>query len=550
MTATGVNRAYDGTTQAPVTLSDDRVSGDTLTDSYASAIFSSKNAGTGLAIAVSGISISGSSAGNYTLGSTTGSTTANIAKRSLTVTATAQNKPWDGGAAATVTLSDNRVSGDSLTDAYQSATFASSNAGTGIGVTVAGISISGPDAPNYSLAATSASATANITPAATSTGVSGSPNPSASGQAVTFLASVSSSNGSPGGTVQFVVDGANFGAPVTVVPGGGNSASAQSGSTSVLSAGAHSVTATFVSTNPNLGGSGSPTLSQTVTSLGTTTLTVGVTANNKPYDATTTATIASCVLTGVLPADAGNVTCSATGAFSDPIAGNGKSVTAAVTLGGTAASHYSAPATATTTANITPRTITGSFTAANKLYDGTTTAAISPSLSGVLPGDTANVSLTGMATFADKKAGNGKTVSGVAFALAGSASGNYSLQSSTLSSTANITRASLTVIAAGIDKTYDGTTAATVTLSDNRIAGDSLTDSYVSAPLRQPFRGSGDRDRRQRCVDLGERFGQLHAEFDVRCRHGQHRAAHPNGERRGHQQDLRRNRGGHCDTVR
>jgi len=39
----------------------------------------------------------------------------------------------------------------------------------------------------------------------------------------------------------------------------------------------------------------------------------------------------------------------------------------------------------------------------------------------------------------------------------------------------------LTVTATGVDKIYDGTTATTVTLSDNRFSGDVLTDSYTTA---------------------------------------------------------------------
>src|SRR5205807_1611564 len=57
VSATGVNKTYDGTTAATVALSDDRVSGDVFTDSYASATFDTKNVGTGKAVSVSGISI-------------------------------------------------------------------------------------------------------------------------------------------------------------------------------------------------------------------------------------------------------------------------------------------------------------------------------------------------------------------------------------------------------------------------------------------------------------------------------------------------------------
>src|SRR5213078_3886838 len=105
----GVNKVYDGTTAATVALSDNRVSGDVFTDSDTSAAFSDKNVGTGKTVTVSGISISGTDAGNYTF-NTTAATTANITARALTITATGVNKVYDGTTTATVTLADNRVS--------------------------------------------------------------------------------------------------------------------------------------------------------------------------------------------------------------------------------------------------------------------------------------------------------------------------------------------------------------------------------------------------------------------------------------------------------
>ena len=80
--ATGANRVYDGTTAATVTLSDNRVAGDTLSTSYTSASFADKNIGTAKPVAVSGISVTGADAANYSA-NTTASTTANITARSL-----------------------------------------------------------------------------------------------------------------------------------------------------------------------------------------------------------------------------------------------------------------------------------------------------------------------------------------------------------------------------------------------------------------------------------------------------------------------------------
>src|SRR5438445_3530919 len=104
LTDAGATNLYDGTASATVTLSDDRVSGDVFTDSYTSASFANKNVGTAKTVSVSGISISGSDAGNYSFNTTT-STTADITKRTLVVSATGVNKTYDGTTSATVTLS-------------------------------------------------------------------------------------------------------------------------------------------------------------------------------------------------------------------------------------------------------------------------------------------------------------------------------------------------------------------------------------------------------------------------------------------------------------
>jgi hypothetical protein len=159
----GVNKVYDGTTTATVTLSDNRVTGDVLTTGYGSAAFGDKNVGTGKTVSVSGITLTGTDAGNYTH-NTTASTTANITAATLAVSAAGVNKVYDGTTTATVALSDNRVAGDVLTTGYGSAAFADKNAATAKPVSVSGITLTGADAVNYTHN-TTASTTADITPA-------------------------------------------------------------------------------------------------------------------------------------------------------------------------------------------------------------------------------------------------------------------------------------------------------------------------------------------------------------------------------------------------
>ncbi|EJL79272.1 hypothetical protein PMI15_04022, partial [Polaromonas sp. CF318] len=97
VTATGVNKVYDGSTVAAVTYGDNRVAGDVV-GITGSATFADKNAGTGKSVGVNGIALGGTDAGNYNLLNTTTSTTANITPKALTVTANGDSKLYDGSA--------------------------------------------------------------------------------------------------------------------------------------------------------------------------------------------------------------------------------------------------------------------------------------------------------------------------------------------------------------------------------------------------------------------------------------------------------------------
>src|SRR5262249_13351437 len=84
--------------------------------------------------------------------------------------------------------------------------------------------------------------------------------------------------------------------------------------------------------------------------------------------------------------------------------------------------------------------LSGSITAANKVYDGTVAATItSRTLTGVLPEDVDNVSYVGgTATFADPDVGTGKTAAPTGLSLSGPAAGNSSVNA-TATTTADIT---------------------------------------------------------------------------------------------------------------
>ena len=117
---------------------------------------------------------------------------------------------------------------------------------------------------------------------------------------------------------------------------------------------------------------------------------------------------------------------------------------------------------ATISSTVSPKllTITG-LIAANKIYDGTTTASFSgtPAYSGLENAETFSVSGTASASFATASVANGKTVSVLGYT---SPSTNYTLSQPILS--ANITPAILTVTSATANnKIYDGNNSATIT---------------------------------------------------------------------------------------
>ncbi len=162
VTAAADSKTYDGTTSASATPT---VTSGTLygTDSGSfSEVYADKNAGTGKTLTPSGTVSDGNGGNNYAI-TFTPSTNGTITAKDLTVSATGQNKIYDGTTAATVTLTTDALGGDTVTATSTSGTFADKNVGTGKTVSVSGISISGADAGNYNLLSTTANTTADIT---------------------------------------------------------------------------------------------------------------------------------------------------------------------------------------------------------------------------------------------------------------------------------------------------------------------------------------------------------------------------------------------------
>ena len=88
----GVDKGYDATVAASVITTDNRVGADVLTINR-TANFTDANAGVGKTINVAAVSLAGADAGNYTVAST-GSATATITARGITITANNASKVY------------------------------------------------------------------------------------------------------------------------------------------------------------------------------------------------------------------------------------------------------------------------------------------------------------------------------------------------------------------------------------------------------------------------------------------------------------------------
>jgi trimeric autotransporter adhesin len=451
-----VDKQYDGNTTATATLTDNKISGDDLTVNKTGATFNNKNIGIGKTVTINGISLTGTDAGNYTLTSSTATGTASITVKSLTISATALNKVYDGNTNATVTLTDNRISGDDLT-VNNTATFNNKNIGTGKAVAVSGITLTGTDAGNYTLTSATATGTASIT---------------VKSLTITATATDKVYDGNTTATAS-LTDNKISGDDLTVNKTGAtfNNKNIGTGKTVTVSG----ITLTGAD-------AGNYTLT-TATAAGTASITVKslnitATALDKVYDgnANATATLTDNKLTG------DDLTLNKTGVtFNNKNVGSGKTFTVTgITLTGTDAGNYTITnATATGTASITAKILTITAIAANKEYDGNVNAVVVFS-DNRISGDVLTVNKTG-SKFNDKNTGVGKAINITGINLTGVDAGNYSLTSSTITGTASITARGITISAIAMSKPYDGNKIAAVTLSDDKISGDIITPLYTLA---------------------------------------------------------------------
>ncbi|MCE2681263.1 MAG: YDG domain-containing protein, partial [Burkholderiales bacterium] len=157
----------------------------------------------------------------------------------------------------------------------------------------------------------------------------------------------------------------------------------------------------------------------------------GVTALNKVYDATTTAVLTGTATVQPLLTDDVTITANGVGTFVNKNVGDGKTISVAgFTVSGADILNYNLLQPTGLLANITKADLNISgLSAANKVYDATTSAVVTGSAS-ITPLLTDAVSLLGTANyaFADKAAGENKAITMSGLSLTGLDALNYQLR--------------------------------------------------------------------------------------------------------------------------
>jgi len=376
--AVGTNKVYDGLTSATVSFLDDKLSGyDEIGYSYNAVFADGKDVGTGKAVNVSGISLTGDDAIYYSLGSSTDTTTADITAKAVTLSGiTAGNKVYDGGVSAEVSVTGasfgGMIAGDELT-VSSNGVFDNKNVGEGKTVTLTNV-LGGADLGNYTVTDQDTT-TADIT-----------------AKELT-ITGVTASNKVYDATTDATVAGT---ASLTGIVAG-----------DVVSWDDSGITGTFVNKNvgiekavliSGLSLSGADASNYSVGSLGVTaditakavTL-AGIAAGNKVYDGTVNAELVTggASITGVIGGDDVSLDGSlGSGVFANKSVGNGKTVTVTdLVLSGTDASNYTVAPLAGLTADITAKelTITG-VSVANKIYDGSTAVTLDTTTAALVGG--------------------------------------------------------------------------------------------------------------------------------------------------------------------
>jgi len=454
ISATGVNRAYNGTTLATVALSDNGFIGDNITPTYGSASFASKNVSNGIAISVTGITLGGTDASNY-IGNYTASTTANITPALLTVSGlSGTNRTYNGttmDALSGTAVLNGLVAGETLTLGNKAdGTLASANAGSEAVTTAITIGNGTGSASNYNLTQPTLG---NVTIAKALLTVS------TSKVTKTYDGTLTAA-GTPIVTSGTLFSNASNGGTADVLTGGSFAFTNANAGT-----GNKTVTVSGIGVNDGNGG-GNYTISQannTTSTINPAPLTVsGLSGTNRVYNGTTLDALSgTAVLSGLLSGQTLILGNTANGTLASANAGS-EAVTTAITIAnGTGGLTSNYTLTQPTLANVTiaqaPLTVTG-LSGTNRIYNGSTVDVLSGTavLHGLVGSQTLTLVKNG--TLASANAGSEALTGAITLANGTGVASNYSLTQPTLANV-TIAQAPLTVTGlSGTNRTYNGTT--------------------------------------------------------------------------------------------
>jgi hypothetical protein len=428
------SRVYDATTLLVLGGSGSVVplAGDTVTLAGTPVgNFADKNVGIAKPVVLSGLSFGGADAANYVPVAPAG-LTADITPRALSISGlVANSKVYDGTLSATLggTALFTALPGDVVTLAAGStASFADKNAGTAKPVSLTGLSLAGADGGNY----------APVLAAGLVADIAARPLPLGGLVALdkvydaTTLATLSgAATIAPlagdvvdlTGTALGGFDDKNAGLAKPVrISGLGLAGTDAANYTLELPAGLVAA------------------ISRAPLAL------TGLSALDRAYDGSTVALLAGSASVAPLAGDTVSLAGSATGAFATRGVGVGKAVSVGgVSLAGADAGNYTLVVPSSLTATVSPAALSlSAVSAADKVYDGLSTAVMSGLLGGAVVGDIVSAPLVGSFTSTD--AGAGLRVDWTAV-LAGADASNYTLATLAGSTTATITPATLSYVA-------------------------------------------------------------------------------------------------------
>uniref|UniRef100_UPI0009768B5D beta strand repeat-containing protein n=2 Tax=Chlorobium sp. KB01 TaxID=1917528 RepID=UPI0009768B5D len=208
----------------------------------------------------------------------------------------------------------------------------------------------------------------------------------------------------------------------------------------------------------------------------------GLSASNKVYDATTTATLTGTARVTPLGSDVVTVGGTPAGTFADKNVGAGKVVTVTgSTISGTDAANYTLLQQSALSAEISRANLTVSgLSASNKVYDATTTATLTGTAKVTpLGSDVVTLGGTPAGTFADRNVGTGKSVTVTGSTISGADAANYNLQQQS-GLTADISEAPVTETES---KTTPETVLPIITATPASPAGTTVSSLMPANPI-------------------------------------------------------------------